>query len=107
MPGTANSGGRNARTPEEHRQRGTFRKNLHGGYECPEHPAGKPVPPKELTGDAAAEWDRMIARLEQAKTLSTIDDAALYQYVQLFAEVESIAATHARLEALSRRLQGE
>ena len=42
----------------------------------------------------------MVKRLEDAKTLSTVDDAALYQYCCLFAETEGIRAsrvTNARL----------
>jgi len=35
----------------------------------------------------------MIRRLTDSKTLSTVDDGALYQYCQLFAETEAIAVT--------------
>lgn len=47
-----------------------------------------------------AEWQRMVARLDVSKTLSTVDDAALYQYCCLFAETEGIRearVTNARL----------
>lgn len=47
--------------------------------------------PKPLEGDAAEEWDRMLERLAQSKTLSSVDGAALYQYCQMFAETEALA----------------
>ena len=34
------------------------------GRDVPEPPKVRPVAPKELSGDALAEWDRMIGRLE-------------------------------------------
>ena len=56
----------------------------------------------------------MIHRLEAAKTLSTVDDAALYQYCCLFAETEGIrtaqrqnAALVTKLHAAVARLRGE
>lgn len=47
----------------------------------------------------------MIVRLERSKTLAIVDDAALYQYVQLFAETEEIKLDSLRLRALSEKLQ--
>ena len=47
--------------------------------------------PKALEGDALEEWDRMIHRLEVSRALSTVDDAALYQYCRLFAETDALA----------------
>ncbi len=110
MPGTANSGGRNAKPPQMHVLTGTFRDDRHGGSVSPEPPKGRPVAPKGLVGPAKAEWERMVSRLEDSGTLTLVDDAALYQYVQLFAETESInvrAAENARLtKKLMAAVQG-
>lgn len=105
MPGTANSGGRNARSPADHLARGTFQPVRHDGFETPDPPRGRPEPPKTLTGDARAEWNRMVTRLETSKTIAVVDDAALYQYVQLFAETERIIADNAATRALAARLK--
>jgi P27 family predicted phage terminase small subunit len=85
------TGGRNAKTPQEHKLQGTFQKVRHGGYQGPEPPKGRPVSPNPLEGQAKAEWDRMIARLDAQKTISSVDDAVLYQYCKLFAETEAVA----------------
>jgi len=103
MPGTSSSGGRNKRSRREHTLAGTYRKDRHGA-DPPDAdpPQGRPPCPRELAGAARAEWHRMVARLEAARTLSTVDDAALYQYCSLFAETESLRAsrvTNARLLA--------
>jgi phage terminase small subunit len=79
---------------------GTFRRDRHGGFETPEPPKGQPVSPKKLAGDAALEWDRMVTRLEKAGSLSIVDDAALYQYVLLFAETEDLKAESKNLREL-------
>lgn len=105
MPGTSNSGGRNAKSAQIHVVQGTFRKDRHGAAPAPEPPKGTPIPPRPLKGEAQAEWDRMVARLEESKTLSIVDDAALYQYVQLHAETEEIKADNARVRALSAQLK--
>jgi len=109
MSGTAHSGGRNAKSPEHHRALGTFQPSRHAGFETPDLPHGRPAPPKPLTKAERAEWDRMVARLERAKTSSSVDDAALYQYVQLFAETEAIktdrAGTRRLLRDLSRAMR--
>ncbi|MEO8680276.1 MAG: P27 family phage terminase small subunit, partial [Vicinamibacterales bacterium] len=61
--------------------------------------------PVGLIGPALAEWTRMVVRLEAAKTLSTVDDAALYQYCCLFAETEAILVAHRTNVALVDKLQ--
>jgi len=96
MPGTSSSGGRNKRSRREHELAGTFRKDRHAGGtgSTADPPKGRPTPPKSLRGEARAEWLRMLDRLEASKTLSTVDDAALYRYCQL----------HARAERLERQL---
>jgi P27 family predicted phage terminase small subunit len=105
MPGTSNSGGRNAKSPEQHKALGTFQNVRHEGFENPNPPKGKPQPPKSVTGEALAEWNRMVDRMEQSQTLSMVDDAALYQYVQLFAETEGIKADNANVRRLSESLK--
>lgn len=94
MAGTKNSGGRNKQGAKVHVLRGTFRGDRHtNAAVAPPPPKGRPEPPKPLEGDALAEWDRMVRRLEQCGTLAVVDDAALYQYVRLFEETEQHAST--------------
>lgn len=95
MPGTASSGGRNRKSAAQHRLQGTYQKARHRGQGAPEPPKGRPVPPKALEGDALAEWDRMVARMEQSRTSSLVDDAALYQYARLWAETEAVSTAQA------------
>ncbi|MGE3840062.1 MAG: P27 family phage terminase small subunit [Vicinamibacterales bacterium] len=103
MAGNANSGGHNKKPSHLHVLAGTFRSDRHGDAESPDPPQATPKPPKKLTGEAKAEWDRMVARLVTSKTVTTVDDAALYQYVQLFAETEQINKDHAE----TRRMRDE
>lgn len=111
MPGTANSGGRNRKSAQAHKLQGTFQKVRHAGVTTPTAPKGRPLPPKDLAGDAKAEWGRMVGRLETMGTLSSVDDAALYQYARLFAETEAIAVTQletaATIDLLEENLHGE
>ena len=86
------SGGRNAKTRKQHRLEGTERKHRHVGTRNPEPPEGAPAKPATLTGEAAAEWDRMIERLTASKSLSLVDDGVLYDYVQLHALAERLQA---------------
>jgi Phage terminase, small subunit. len=104
MPGTKASGGRNAKSRALLLLEGTFRKDRHTKLATPAPPAGKPPRPKTLTGTARTEWDRMVARLDQLQTLSTVDDAALYQYALLFAETEAIRTDRLALKQLSADL---
>ena len=106
MAATKHSGGRNTKSAEMHVLQGTFRPARHGEDVSPDVPAGRPEP-RDLTGEARAEWDRMVVRLEAVGTLSTIDDAALRRYCKLHAETEAIESDKARLERLSRRLTKE
>lgn len=100
MAGVAGrSGGRNAKTVSEHRIAGTFQNVRHGDFSNPDPPRGTPDPPKALTGEAQAEWDRMVTRLTSSGTLSVVDDGALYQYCQLFSETEAIAVVQAETGA--------
>lgn len=84
---------------------GTFRPDRHGEADTPEPPKGVPVPPKTLNAEEQGEWDRMVGRLEQSKTLSLVDDAALYEYVQLFAEKEMIKSDDVSVRKLSKDLR--
>lgn len=98
MPGTAQSG-RRPKSAKQHKLDGTFQRCRHAGIKTPEPPAGVPNAPKPLTGDALAEWNRMVNRLALVGTLSVVDDAALYQYACLFAEVEALSVTQAETAA--------
>jgi len=101
MPGVKGqrSGGHNARTRKQHELAGTFRKNRHGSHTNPDPPKGIPTPPKELEGDAAEEWARMIARLSTTGALSTVDDGVLYQHCRLFAQTERLENRQAEIAA--------
>jgi hypothetical protein len=107
MAGNANSGGRNAKSKLELVAAGTFRPDRHAAHETPEPPSGVPLPPKKLTAEEQGEWDRMVARLQQTRALSIVDDAALYQYVALFAEVEECKADSERIRKLHKALMKE
>jgi P27 family predicted phage terminase small subunit len=93
VSGTKHSGGRNRLSRAEHELAGTARTDRHGAATDPpaiDPPKGRPDIPDGLSAHALAEWTRMVLRLEGAKTLSTIDDAVLYQYCCLWAETEGI-----------------
>lgn len=105
MAGTANSGGRNAKSKSALVLSGTFRPDRHADHDTPDAPKGVPDPPKPLEGDALEEWNRMIVRLTKLGTLSTVDDAILYQYCQLFGETEGIAVAQAETAATAKILQ--
>ena len=107
MAGTASSGGRNKKSIQQHRLQRTYRKSRHATAADPKAPEGVPVPPKALSGDALAEWHRMIARMQACQTLALVDDAVLYQYVQLFAETEALVTEQSKMRALIERLDGE
>ncbi len=101
------TGGRNAKSIHEHQLAGTFRRDRHGDAGSISVPEGVPTPPVELSGEALAEWGRMVDRLRQTRTLSTVDDAVLYQYSRLYAETEALAADQARTAELIDRLDSE
>jgi phage terminase small subunit len=101
------SGGRNAKHVEQHQLEGTFNRTRHEGITNPEPPKGIPRPPAPLTDVEQAEWDRMVTRLEQSQTLSIVDDAALFEYVQLFAETQAIKAKDSELLSLAAELKNE
>lgn len=106
MAGNANSGGHNKKAARLHVLQGTFRKDRHGDpNEDVDPPVGRPEPPGKLSPVARAEWDRMVKRLETNRALTIVDDAALYQYASLFAEVESLKGQDAGLAKLSRELK--
>ena len=90
MPGTSLSGGRNAKTQTQHRLAGSWRRDRHAGRPSPEPPAGAPDPPGDLSGEALAEWHRMISRLTVSRTLSAVDDAVLARYCLLHARASRL-----------------
>src|ERR1035437_8088493 len=107
MPGTkGRSGGRNRKPVKLHVLQGTFQPSRSTSADAPEAPAGTPDA-RDLTGEARAEWDRMIVRLEAVGTLSTDDDAALRRYVLVHAQTEGIEVEHRRLVRFSATLTKE
>ena len=106
MPGIKGqrSGGHNAKTVEELRLSGGVRKGRHAEIVNPQPPQGLPVSPKVLTGDALAEWDRMIHRLQVSRTISVVDDGMLYQHCRLFAETEQLVEEKAEARGAVDRL---
>ena len=98
--------GETRKSPRLRVLQGTFRPDR-AGHETPDSPQGVPTSPKRLTGDASAEWKRMIGRLEKSGTLAVVDDAVLYQYVRLFAETEASVTRQAKNEARAARLEQE
>jgi P27 family predicted phage terminase small subunit len=104
VPGTSNSGGRNRKSRRDHTLAGTGRKDRGtaksaAATDAPDPPKGRPPPPKTLKGEALAEWDRMVDRLDVSKTLSIVDDAVLYRYCQLHARADRLERQIARLKS--------
>lgn len=97
MPATAHSGGRNKKSAAAHALAGTLRKDRHT-FTSPQPPSGAPTMPADLAGEARAEWERMVARLESSKTLTLVDDAALVNYCRLHADAAKLQAA---IDALS------
>jgi len=106
MAGTRHSG-RRAVAPKVHVLRGTYQPSRHAGHDTPEPPPGTPDPPGALSAVARAEWDRMVSRLEKSRTLSVVDDAALYQYASLYAETEQIKVDQAAQRRLLATLRAD
>lgn len=109
MPGTASSGGRNKKSQAAHALAGTGRADrgtaaTSTAADVPDPPKGRPHRPSGLRGHALAEWIRMVDRLEAAKTLAIVDDAALYQYCCLFAETEGILTARRENVGLVKKL---
>jgi P27 family predicted phage terminase small subunit len=105
VAGNKNSGGRNKKSTQLHILQGTFRKDRHAGDETPAPPVGVPEPPGKLSKVAGAEWDRMVERLQKNRALTIVDDAVLYQYACLFAQVEEQKGATASLRKLSNDLK--
>jgi P27 family predicted phage terminase small subunit len=94
------SGGHNRKSRGDHARAGNLRADRHGAvdeFREPEPPVGDPVVPKDLPAEARAEWNRMVPRLRDMRTLSTVDDAVLARYCRL----------HARAWRLERALATE
>lgn len=104
MPGNRNSGGARAKTVAQVQAAGTYREDRHGGFKNMRHVAGRPDMPKDLTGDAMVEWEKMVSRMEQAGSLSKIDDASIYQYAKLFAETREAEVHITKLHKVADKL---
>ncbi|WP_020475248.1 phage terminase small subunit P27 family [Zavarzinella formosa] len=53
---------------------------------------GKPKPPKDLTGEAVAEWNRLIPELEEAGLLAKVDRAGLSEMCRAWGEIQEARA---------------
>lgn len=104
MPGTGNSGGHNAKTVGRLIADGTYRDDRHAGVKNPTPPSGRPDAPRDLDGEALAEWYRMVDRLEMSGSLSKVDDSAIYQYAKLFAETKQLEKEANRTRKLADKL---
>jgi P27 family predicted phage terminase small subunit len=80
-----------------HALAGTLRKDRHT-FVSPQPPSGIPAMPADLVGEAAAEWDRMVVRLQSSKTLTLVDDAVLVNYCRLHGDAAKLQAA---LDALT------
>lgn len=104
MAGSPGRSGRRAKPAAAHILRGTFRPDRHGDDATPEPPIGAPKPLKPLSGDAKAEWNRMVESLGLTKTLSTVDRHVLFQYCEMFGETEELKASYWRLRKASSQM---
>ena len=95
------SGGVHAKTLAQHDLEGTRNATRHTGFRSPETPEGEPEPPGELTEQTQVEWDRMLVRLRAAKTISPLDDAALWAYVQMWDLARRLQQTVDELDELT------
>lgn len=66
------------------KQRGSWRAETRKGE--PQFTRGCPVPPKSLTGEALAEWNRITAELDHAGLLTTADRSELAAYCDAWAD---------------------
>jgi len=67
------------------------------GRREPELPVGVPYRPAHLTGEALAEWNRIVPQLQACGILTTIDGSALAAYCQVYGRwVEAEEAAKAR-----------
>lgn len=99
------SGGRNAKTREELELAGTFDPSRHAGLENPLPAPGFPKPPRKLGKIAKKEWRRMVALLDETRTLSREIAGALYLYCQLFEDAEDIRTQRIERRNLIEKLE--
>ena len=92
MPGTHNSG-RLRKTTQEHTRAGTYKPSRHGGR-GDDLPPEQPPKPADLSPDAAAFWDQVVAWLVEHGQCQRIDAFALEAMCRLWAcaRVSLIAA---------------
>ncbi len=106
MSGTSASGGlRHRKTRQQLERSGTFRADRHGDLISPDPPRERPTRPSDLKGEGAAEWDRMLERLELSQSMFKVDDAAIAQYCRLHAETHAVDARQRQAQRLLTRLE--
>lgn len=74
------------------------KKKLSGGE--PEPTKGAPKPPADLTGEALAEWSRVVPELDRLGLLTKVDRAYLVAYVEAWATFNSARAAMREYGAL-------
>ncbi|MCC6238124.1 MAG: phage terminase small subunit P27 family [Dehalococcoidia bacterium] len=66
----------------------------------------RPTKPRSLTGEAAAEWNRIVPELERSGILSTIDRALLVRYCTAWADWVELDALLAQGSKIVRGQKG-
>jgi P27 family predicted phage terminase small subunit len=94
-----NAGGNARKSRARHELDGTFRKDRHADLRNPEPSQGQPDRPDGLTQAEQDEWERMMWRLSDMRTLYKVDMAAVYQYCRLYGETERVAEQQAEAKA--------
>lgn len=103
--GTAQAG-RRPKSTQAHVLAGTFQPVRHAGYDSPIPPDHQePVLPGTLEGEGLEEWQRMVRRLGLIGALSSVDDAAIFQYAKIWGEVEELATAKSETTAAIKILE--
>jgi P27 family predicted phage terminase small subunit len=79
MAGVKGRSGRKPKPTAVLKLTGQYRPDRHEGTE-PQPAVGIPEPPKSLTGEALAEWDRITRLLVQVRCIAELDRSALAAY---------------------------
>jgi hypothetical protein len=94
-----NMGSNRRKSRAQHERDGTLRKARHADLRNPEPENGRPVQPEGLSEAEAAEWSRVLDRLEQSDSLWRVHDGVIYQYCKLFAETEAVRTQQEEMKA--------